>query len=333
MQDVFPVVPYLTKGQRRKFQSTDVAGIINEEEWYFHYMEKLMALRYTVFNWEGLPDYVPIEYIERVLLLTGRAAFIRDDKYGIQILSVAGVTDWDLYGQVTKFTVQPLPLEGGVVMSNYPTREFTSGVDAVIVRNDPDANNEMLTISMYARQLAKIRKQQAVNIDNQETTKIFAVDESTVLSMQDVDNQMRNGAKTIIRYKTKSDRVKDANGEIKERQPLWEYNTPADYVAGNLQELHDNIWSEALTSLGVNNVPVRKKERLVVSEAESNNDEVNMNSQLQFEMREQACEEIKRVIGIDVTVERNGMKLFSEQEDVAPESDETPKDEGGEEDV
>lgn len=49
------------------------------------------------------------------------------------------------------------------------------------------------------------------------------------------------------------------------------------------------IWNEALTFLGINNILVDKKERLITDEANSNNELINLNLQSFLAPRQEAC--------------------------------------------
>lgn len=68
-------------------------------------------------------------------------------------------------------------------------------------------------------------------------------------------------------------------------------NTEAPFVADKIIEYKKEIWNEALTFLGVNNIMVDKKERLITDEANSNNELINLNLQSYLAPRELACKQ------------------------------------------
>ena len=75
------------------------------------------------------------------------------------------------------------------------------------------------------------------------------------------------------------------------------------YVVDRLLEDKKKIENELLTLFGLNNV-IDKKERLVVDEANSNNDYINRNVDLLYKNRKQACDEINKKFGLNISVKR-----------------------------
>ena len=75
------------------------------------------------------------------------------------------------------------------------------------------------------------------------------------------------------------------------------------YVADKLLEDKKKIENELLTLFGLNNV-IDKKERLIVDEANANNDYINRNVDLLYKNRKQACDEINKKFGLNINVKR-----------------------------
>ena len=78
-----------------------------------------------------------------------------------------------------------------------------------------------------------------------------------------------------------------------------------------LKDITINVWEDfdktfqfALQLCGITtNVSSGKKERLIVSEVESNDELTTLAEDTRLEFRKQACEEIKELFGLDVQVE------------------------------
>ena len=66
-----------------------------------------------------------------------------------------------------------------------------------------------------------------------------------------------------------------------------------------LADYKKEIWNEALSFLGINNLEVNKKERLVTDEASSNNELVNLNLQAMLVPRQKACDEFNKLFGLE----------------------------------
>ena len=77
--------------------------------------------------------------------------------------------------------------------------------------------------------------------------------------------------------------------------------TDAPYVADRLYELKTQIWNEALTYLGIMNVNITKKERMITDEVTRNNGGTIASRYSRLEARKQACNEINRMFDLDVS--------------------------------
>ena len=75
------------------------------------------------------------------------------------------------------------------------------------------------------------------------------------------------------------------------------------YVADKLLEDKKKIENELLTLFGLNNV-ADKKERLIVDEANANNDYINRNVDLLYKNRKIACDKINEKFNLNISVKR-----------------------------
>ena len=74
--------------------------------------------------------------------------------------------------------------------------------------------------------------------------------------------------------------------------------TGAPYVADKLYELKQNIWNEVLTFLGVPNVQMNKKERLITDEVNRGLGGVFASRYSGLLSRRQACDQINEMFGL-----------------------------------
>ena len=89
-------------------------------------------------------------------------------------------------------------------------------------------------------------------------------------------------------------------------------NTEAPFVADKIIEYKKEIWNEALTFLGVNNIMVDKKERLITDEANSNNELINLNLQSYLAPRELACKQFNEKFGLTGTDKEISVRVRSD---------------------
>ena len=72
------------------------------------------------------------------------------------------------------------------------------------------------------------------------------------------------------------------------------------------------IWNEALTYLGINNIMINKKERLITDEANSNNELINMNLQSFLTPRLEACKQFNKKYGLEGTDKEISVRVRSD---------------------
>lgn len=76
--------------------------------------------------------------------------------------------------------------------------------------------------------------------------------------------------------------------------------TDAPYVADKLYQLKTQIWNEALTYLGISNVNISKKERLITDEVMRNQGGTIASRYSRLEARRMACKEINKMFGLNI---------------------------------
>ena len=76
--------------------------------------------------------------------------------------------------------------------------------------------------------------------------------------------------------------------------------TDAPFVADRLYTLKTQLWNEALTYLGISNLNVQKKERLISDEVMRNQGGTIASRYSRLEARRQACNEINKMFGLDI---------------------------------
>ena len=97
-------------------------------------------------------------------------------------------------------------------------------------------------------------------------------------------------------------------------------NTEAPFVADKIMDYKKEIWNEALTFLGINNIIVDKKERLITDEANSNNELINMNLQSYLAPRQKACEQFNELFGFKGTEKEISVRVRSDLHNIIKEA-------------
>jgi hypothetical protein len=79
--------------------------------------------------------------------------------------------------------------------------------------------------------------------------------------------------------------------------------TDAPFLCDKLNDIKSVIWNELLTYLGISNVNIVKKERLVSDEVLRNQGGTVFSRYSRLESRRKACEQINEMFGLNVSVD------------------------------
>lgn len=140
-----------------------------------------------------------------------------------------------------------------------------------------------------------------VNIKSQKTPVFVLIDEKQRLTLENLYNQY-DGNKPFI--------FGDKNNLSSEQ--IKAINTESPFVADKIMQYKKEIWNEALTFLGVNNIMVDKKERLITDEANSNNELINLNLQSYLAPRLEACKQFNEKFGLTGTDKAISVRVRSD---------------------
>lgn len=77
------------------------------------------------------------------------------------------------------------------------------------------------------------------------------------------------------------------------------------YIIDKLYQYKQHLENELLSFLGINNVGIEKQERLIVDEANANNQIINDSSDCFLDTIKDCCEEITNILGYPITVKAN----------------------------
>ena len=90
----------------------------------------------------------------------------------------------------------------------------------------------------------------------------------------------------------------------------------SSYIIDKLYTYKQNLENELLSFLGINNVAVEKKERLITDEANSNNQLINDSSDCFLDSLKNFCDEINTVLDYNISVEANSSPASNEDYDI-----------------
>lgn len=249
---------------------------------YYQYVDRLTQLAISRIIWHELPDTVDERYLELHLFTDGQMIYFNDEVIGNLCLNCTMTGRFDVYGY-------PILRRAYSAYNNY--NKMLKPDNSVVIFNNLLRTNSILDVKMFALRLYNIDRTIDINVNAQKTPVLIVCDESERLTMQNVYKQWAGNEPVI-----KGDKNLNVKG-------ITVLKTDAPFVADKLYELKCNIWNEALTYLGISNITVNKKERLITDEVERNQGGVLANRYPFLNPREKAVEQINKMFGTNISVE------------------------------
>lgn len=267
------------------------SSLINDDT-FEDYLRRLRKVALSIFEWVNLPLSMDSRFIEKSLYYNGQCAFLFHEKYGHINSNCASTGKLNIYGlptELTCFTLEDsknrLLYQG---LPHYKVDKKTKEVieidpnineQCILVMNDWERTPTQSTLELFALRLYEAERSSDVNIKNQKFPLIIGVEDSQRAFLENLYSQIDGNMPVIM-----GDKKQLGNLLLN----VVETNSP--FVADKLQDYKKEIWNEALTSLGINNIMVDKKERLITEEANGNNELINLILQSYLAPRQKACE-------------------------------------------
>lgn len=245
---------------------------------YKQYYNRLVELAISMFEWKNLPDSVDARFLELCLFVDGQVIFFYDEELGYLTLQNA------MNGG---FNVYRIPVNRRAYAVNGYNRELNEN-NSVIIFNNYLHTNSQLDAVMFAKRLYNLDRAIDVNANAMKTPIIIKCDETQRLTMLNLYKQYDGNEPYIF-----GDKAINTNA-------IQVFKTDAPYVADKLYQLKTQIWNEALTYLGISNINVQKKERLITDEVTRNQGGTIASRYSRLNARRDACKQINAMFGLDI---------------------------------
>lgn len=310
-------------GLRRKRPTIDFRGFEDAEfkniEAEGDYFERLKKVSISMFDWVNLPESMDERFLELCLFYYGQAALLKDEKFGFINTKAASNGYMNIYGLPT--AINCYSFEYHADRRTYQDGGINSGAidpdeQAILVMNTAERISTASTISLYAKRLAEADRSAEVNIRLQKFPIVMNVDEKQRLAALNMFRQY-DGNEPLL--------FGDKNQMLSES--LKAVQTGIPYIADKIMAYKKEIWNEYLTFLGINNLEVSKKERLVASEATTNNEVINLNLMSFLVPRQKAAKQFNELFGltgdkeVSVRVRSDLFNIIKEQESIINDYD------------
>ena len=295
-------------GKRRTGNYKFEDSMIVNDATYIDYLNRFRRIALSMFEWVNLPKSMDARYLEQCLYYTGQASLLYDKKYGYINTKTCGDGYVNIYGLPTRFKcfsydyqtsrklytgINPLLTEA--------QKENQKNYECILVMNNWDRTPTAGSMELFAWRLYLAQRTCDVNISGQRFPVMIVGDDKQRLMLENLYNQY-NGNQPFI-FGNKNQLTDDMLKAIK---------TDSPYIADKVTEYKKEIWNEALTYLGINNISVQKKERLTESESNENNELVNLNLQSMLAPRIEACRQFNEKFGLTGTDKEISVRVRSD---------------------
>lgn len=285
------------KNNRKFFESL----ALNDETFY-DYLDRFRRIALARFEWVNLPESMDSRWLELTLYNYGKASVLKDENLGIINTKCANNNRLNIYG---------LPTDLHCFSFDYDTeRVLFTGInelngndelkEAVLVMNDIDMIPSVNSMTLFAMRLAECDRTNDVNIKALKYPIIIVTSENQRLTVENLYEQY-DGNKPII--------FGDTMQLVENFKCI---DTKAPVILKDIDTHKKEIWNEALSYLGINNINIEKKERAVTDEINSNNELINLNLESYLAPRLKACKQINDLFGLTGTDKEISVRINSD---------------------
>ena len=264
---------------RRKTMFTESAVANNKS--YSYYFRYLTEIGMSMFEWKNLPDTVDARFLELILFNDGQAVFFKDEVMGY--LALQNI----ISGRLNVYRVP-------VVRRAFAVNGYQKMLDednSVIIFNNYLHTNMARDVERFAKRLWNLDQIVDINANAQKTPVLIQGSMAQRLTLVNLYKEYEGNAPVIF-----GDKNLDING-------LKVLKTDAPYVADKVHQLKMEIWNEALTYLGVSNINVQKKERMITDEVTRNMGGTYASRYSRLNARQEAADKINKMFGLNISVE------------------------------
>ena len=247
---------------------------------YQMYLRQLLTLAENVFEFDGLPEFIDVSYLNKQLLRKGSVAFFKDEVMGLLALPYNNIGTLDVYGR---------PKSIQVIARNGYTRTLKQG-EFVIMYDNNGRYPLLMDIYQNAERIANCKKVIDINIAQQRTPRIWLTNSDKKRSVEDLVNDIDGNVERVLAYD---------NINLDDLQAVCE---PAPFVADKIDIHLEKEWAEFFRLIGVANLVEQKKERLIQDEMTASLGGTIASRYSRFEPRKRAIEEINKKFGTDIKV-------------------------------
>lgn len=280
---------------------------VNDEQLNQKFVDSIVSqislMAQNMFVWENLPDTLEPYMIEQWLWGLGWCGFAYDEKYGYIALSSNEQNFLSINYRPTNATLigngavfNRLVYWGGETertLITDPNSPYNSSTACVIIRNNPQYTSTYSLIYPYLYTYYLTKRKEVVMLDQLQLQNLIMASPE--------DRAQIEGLKADIR-KNKPIIALNIKGMKSEPKPLMLANN--NFLL-ELQTYSKSLYGEIMERLGIKSLNYEKKAQMLNGEIDQNAEQTNATADILLKEREEACERINELFGLNVSVHIN----------------------------
>lgn len=231
----------------------------------------------NVFKWEGLPNGIESRHIENFLFEHGQIGFYNDENLGMICLPISNYGELNIYGDPTKFYMYS---KNGKYSKTIPSEKIIRCID------NPNLVPTKQYVNYYVQEMLDIETAIRANLRKQVKPYFAIATDKNKYTVKSIIDDYENGEDVVIIDKTLGEDGFDG---------LKLLTANVEYLVDKLRAEERSRESALLTYLGVSNVNMEKKERLITDEVNGNEEFVNLNLSIRAKGRLDAMQELQKI--------------------------------------
>lgn len=283
-------------------------AIIMNDMTYIDYLERMKKICLSMFEWK-LPDTMNARFLEMCLFYQGQGALLYSNEYGYLNTMASDGGYINMYGLPTEVQCYSYRFNERRSLYNVDVGS-EKGEECILVLNNYERVPTVTTVQLFCRRLAEADRVLDTNLKALKTPILITTDQKQYFTLKKMYEEYDGNTPAIF-----------ADKNLISPDALKAIKTDAPIVLGDVLEYKTAIWNEFLTFMGLQNLS-EKKERLITSEVDSNNELINMNLQALLIPRKEACKQFNEKFGlagdkaIDVRVRSDLYNIVKQYESV-----------------
>lgn len=247
------------------------------------------------FVWENLPERLTSDQLERFITIwsgNGLAVGFSDKTGGSMILPGYPSGEFDIYWLPRSYTVTGA-LYDRVIDSDYCVPFF----------DNPSRRSLFLIAVETATALTECWTIMATNTRQQRNPYVFSGTKTQIETLKEAARKRAEGDEILAL-------TEDGMNTIETAKRF--YPVKPEFLGPLFIEHYTQILNRFLTAVGIDNVPVMKRERVSTAESAANNQLILYNRGAATRMRENAADAYNRMFGTNINVTWKGGEMNNE---------------------